>query len=63
MEKVLMCRDLGLDGDCGYEARGVTASDVLGQIMKHILADHEMDWFELEEVHVTAMASIRDRAA
>ena len=63
MEKALMCRELGLDGDCGYEARGETTSDVLGQILKHILANHEMDWFELEEVHVTALACMRNRAA
>jgi len=61
MEKVLMCRDLGTD--CDFEARGETSSDVLGQIMKHILADHEMDWYEIEEVHVTALARVRDRAA
>lgn len=63
MEKVLMCRDLGIDGDCAYEARGERSSDVLGQIMKHILADHEMDWYEIEEVHVTALACVRDSAA
>ena len=56
-----MCRDLGTD--CDFEARGETSSDVLGQIMKHILADHEMDWYEIEEVHVTALARVRDRAA
>ncbi len=63
MEKVLACRDLGLDGDCTYEARGETAFDVLGQIMQHVLADHEMDWYEIEEVHVIALACLRDRAA
>ncbi len=63
MKKVLMCRDLGIDGDCGYEACGETAFDVLGQIMKHVLAHHEMDWFEIEEVHATARVRVRDRAA
>lgn len=58
-----MCRDLGIDRLCCYEARGETAFDVVGQIMKHILADHEVDWFEIEEVHVTALACVRDRAA
>ena len=63
MEKVLMCRDLGIDCACCYEARGGTAFDVLELIMKHIHADHEMDWFEIEEIRETALACVRDRAA
>lgn len=61
MEKVLACRDLGMDCDC--EVRGETASDILARIMEHIRMDHDLDWFEVEDVHQAALARIRDAAA
>ena len=63
MERVLICRDLGIDDACRFEARGETTAEARGEIMRHVLTHHEMDWFEIEDIHVTALARLREQAA
>ncbi len=58
---VLSCRDLG--ADCPYAAYGATVEEVLTQVMEHIHADHDMDWYELEEIYQAARSRVREQAA
>lgn len=38
MNKVLRCRDVGTD--CGFEARGKTAEEILGTVSEHARKAH-----------------------
>ena len=40
MSKVLRCRDVGTD--CGFEARGKTAEEILGVVSEHAQKVHGM---------------------
>ncbi len=61
MTLVISCRDLG--ADCTYTVYGTTMEEVLTQIMEHIRDDHDVDWFELEEIYQAARSRVREQAA
>jgi predicted small metal-binding protein len=58
---VITCRDLG--ADCGFTAYGATAEEVLTQFMEHVHADHDTEWYEIEELYQAARSRIREEAA
>jgi predicted small metal-binding protein len=57
----LRCEDLGLE--CKQVIHGHTEEEVIETLMRHIDLDHDSDWFDLEEVYVTARVTMRRVAA
>ncbi|MHB0876137.1 MAG: DUF1059 domain-containing protein [Anaerolineae bacterium] len=43
MAKVLHCRDVGMDYDCGYTARGDSEQEVMRSESEHARSEHDTD--------------------
>jgi predicted small metal-binding protein len=41
LEKIIICRDVGVD--CRFEARALTEDETLTKIMRHVRAVHTWD--------------------
>lgn len=49
MEAIIACREPAMDCDLG-EA-GLTGSETVTTIIRHVREEHTVDWFEPEEIH------------
>ncbi len=57
----ISCRELGMD--CYFVCEGETEAAVIESLVSHLQADHDEEWFEIEEFYETACAVIRAKAA
>ena len=57
MEKTVTCRDLGLE--CDFAASGLTGSETVTTIIRHVREKHTVDWFELEKIHARLRSLLR----
>ena len=57
----IQCRELG--EDCPFVADGETEEVVMDLILRHVHAEHGMDWFETEELYQAACTLLRKKAA
>ncbi len=57
----ISCRELGME--CFFVCEGETQTAVVESLVRHLHAEHEEDWFRIEEIYETACAVIREKAA
>ena len=49
--------------DCGFATEAEDEDSLIAQMMEHIQAGHEDDWFEAEEVYQAVCERLRKNAA
>ena len=57
----ISCRELGME--CFFVCEGETEADVVQSLVGHLHAEHDEDWFRIEEIYEAARAVIRGKAA
>lgn len=57
----ISCRELGME--CRFATEGETGEAAVDSLMRHVHAEHEDEWFEIEEIYQKARSVIRGKAA
>lgn len=57
----ICCRELGID--CDFAIEDADETEPIVTFMRHVIEDHAEDWIDAEEIHMTAFAAIRGKAA
>ncbi len=57
----ISCRELGMD--CHFVCEGETEGAVVESLVTHFQADHDEDWFGIEEFYEIVRAFVRTKAA
>jgi predicted small metal-binding protein len=61
MDISINCKELGIG--CTFVTEGETAEMVVESLIRHVIAEHTDDWFEIEEIYQVAWALARAKAA